>query len=232
MLRHELVKEIQAKVATISTRTSEPDPGYAGPSATVARQINSAIIFEGHVIHRAIQLHLAATARYRVLRNVRLPLSRDVRVLAEVNADGDVNADGAASELRANHTGSCVSVDLLVFDRITHAAGFYDVKRGHRNLGANHRRQLVSNHAAIRMQGRSVAGRLLDVPVTQVTTGLLSYYGATTAEPVPTHAGAQIDACFASGVVSEIAAHLSFQRYLVGERIPGAVGNAYKLRPQ
>jgi hypothetical protein len=222
MLRGSLVNEIDAKIDEISTRTTEPDPGYGGPSAQVGRQITSAIIFEGHVVHRAIELRLAATARYRVMRNVHVALPRDARVLAEVNGD-------RVSEMPATGQGPGACMDILVFDRLTRRAGFYDAKRGVRDIGANHRRQLISNHRVVAMTGRSLAERLLGERVSEVMTGILSYYGATTADPLQTYAGREIDEHFEVDVTSEIRAHLTFQRYRMGQALPGTVAATYKL---
>lgn len=217
MLEPDLAARAQRGAHRVSQLTEPTDPGYCGSEALTGRRLMSAQRREGGLISAALATAMAASDRYEVAQNVHVPISATVRIVAAANADD------TPAEMRCS-PGRGIRVDVMVLDTVTGIVYPLEVKRGVEQIGADHRRQIMSNLAALRIVGRDVAQQRFGRHVGAVRPFVISYYGATGIDAALTLTAADIDGFFGVDLTPVIDAHLDHFRYQLEALIPGITG--------
>lgn len=218
MLEPDLAARAQRGAHRVSQLTEPTDPGYRGSDALTGRRLMSAQRREGSLISAALATAMAASDRYEVAQNVHVPVSATVRIVAAASAD-----DTTPAEMRCS-PGRGIRVDVMVLDTVTDIVYPLEVKRGVEHIGADHRRQIMSNLAALRIVGRDVAQQRFGRRVGAVRPFVISYYGATGIDAALTLTAADIDGFFGVDLTPVIDAHLDHFRYQLEALIPGITG--------
>lgn len=222
MLDENVVALANRKARRIAAKRVPNRIGYTDAAATLAWQVQASENAEGAVIAESVAAALEQRSRLEVTQNVRVPLSRETMILAAAANGGE-----PGNVLRSVDNGARTQVDLLTYDPWYREAVFYEIKRGTAAIGANHRRLRRLEHVALGIAGGAFVEDLLDVPVLDVSTRVISFYGLTGFDSATTITADELDAYFGLAVRSEVDAHLAYFRFRLDCLIPGLTGAVY-----
>jgi hypothetical protein len=139
--------------------------------------INSVVKRHGLLIQRTLGDALAASGRFDILTEVRLPITEAAHdLLTSDNSDRDLRK----IKLKADsNTLRMVAIDLVVVDTESGWAGAYDVKRGNGATESRKRGPIELDLRATRLILASFLAKCGYDRIHSVTSAVIDYYGAS-----------------------------------------------------
>jgi hypothetical protein len=139
--------------------------------------INSVVKRHGLLIQRTLGDALAASGRFEILTEVRLPITEAAHdLLTSDNSDRDLKK----IKLKADsNTLRMVAIDLVVVDTESGWAGAYDVKRGNGTTESRKRGPIELDLRATRLILASFLAKCGYDGIRSVTSAVIDYYGAS-----------------------------------------------------
>jgi hypothetical protein len=139
--------------------------------------INSVVKRHGLLIQRTLGDALAASGRFEILTEVRLPITEAAHdLLTSDNSDRDLRK----IKLKADsNTLRMVAIDLVVVDTEGGWAGAYDVKRGNGTTESRKRGPIELDLRATRLILASFLAKCGYDGTRSVTSAVIDYYGAS-----------------------------------------------------
>jgi hypothetical protein len=139
--------------------------------------INSVVKRHGLLIQRCLSDALAASGRFEILTEVRLPITGAAHdLLTSDNSDRDLRK----IKLKADsNTLRMVAIDLVVVDTESGWAGAYDVKRGNGTTESRKRGPIELDLRATRLILASFLAKCGYDGIRSVTSAVIDYYGAS-----------------------------------------------------
>jgi hypothetical protein len=139
--------------------------------------INSVVKRHGLLIQRTLGDALAASGRFEILTEVRLPITEAAHdLLTSDNSDRDLRK----IKLKADsNTLRMVAIDLVVVDTESGWAGAYDVKRGNGTTESRKRGPIELDLRATRLILASFLAKCGYDGTRSVTSAVIDYYGAS-----------------------------------------------------
>jgi len=166
--------------------------------------INSVVKRHGLLIQRTLGDALAASGRFDILTEVRLPITEAAHdLLTSDNSDRDLRK----IKLKADsNTLRMVAIDLVVVDTESGWAGAYDVKRGNGTTESRKRGPIELDLRATRLILASFLAKCGYDGIHSVTSAVIDYYGASGFSKEMRLTGEEIDEHFGVPVVDTVEA--------------------------
>ena len=166
--------------------------------------INSVVKRHGLLIQRTLGDALAASGRFDILTEVRLPITEAAHdLLTSDNSDRDLRK----IKLKADsNTLRMVAIDLVVVDTQSGWAGAYDVKRGNGTTESRKRGPIELDLRATRLILASFLAKCGYDGIHSVTSAVIDYYGASGFSKEMRLTGEEIDEHFGVPVVDTVEA--------------------------
>ena len=216
--RPALIRAAQAAVAGALAGEFPEDPIIGRDVSRVISCVGSVVKRHGLLLETAIAEALKASDRFIVLTNVSLPLTKGAKqLLAARNPDENLAKIKLAADLEAD---GIVKVDLVVVDPDTGWAGAYEVKRGNGATEHRKRRPIVQSLRASRLVLASHVEQLDYGPITNTTSAVIDYYGASGFDPNFTLTRDQLDEHFGVPVVATVDAMTNALREALHAELP------------
>lgn len=139
--------------------------------------INSVVKRHGLLIQRSVGDALAASGRFEILTEVRLPITEAAHdLLTSENSDRDLEKIKLKADSK---TLRMVAIDLVVVDTESGWAGAYDVKRGNGTTESRKRAPIEFDLRATRLILPSFLAKCGYEGIRSVTSAVIDYYGAS-----------------------------------------------------
>ena len=166
--------------------------------------INSVVKRHGLLIQRTLGDALAASGRFDILTEVRLPITEAAHdLLTSDNSDRDLRK----IKLKADsNTLRMVAIDLVVVDTESGWAGAYDVKRGNGTTESRKRGPIELDLRATRLILASFLAKCGYDGIRSVTSAVIDYYGASGFSKEMRLTGEELDEHFGVPVVDTVEA--------------------------
>jgi len=166
--------------------------------------INSVVKRHGLLIQRTLGDALAASGRFDILTEVRLPITEAAHdLLTSDNSDRDLRK----IKLKADsNTLRMVAIDLVVVDTQSGWAGAYDVKRGNGTTESRKRGPIELDLRATRLILASFLAKCGYDGIRSVTSAVIDYYGASGFSKEMRLTGGELDEHFGVPVVDTVEA--------------------------
>ena len=166
--------------------------------------INSVVKRHGLLIQRTLGDALAASGRFDILTEVRLPITEAAHdLLTSDNSDRDLRK----IKLKADsNTLRMVAIDLVVVDTESGWAGAYDVKRGNGTTESRKRGPIELDLRATRLILASFLAKCGYDGIRSVTSAVIDYYGASGFSKEMRLTGGELDEHFGVPVVDTVEA--------------------------
>ena len=200
--RPALIRAAQAAVAGALAGEFPEDPIVGRDLSRAISCIGSAIKRHGLLVQTGIGDALKSSDRFIVLTNVSLPLTKGAKQLLDAhNSEKDLARIKLAADSEAY---GIVKVDLVVVDPDSGWAGAYEVKRGNGATEHRKRRPILQNLRAARLVLASYVDQHGYGPITDTTSAVIDYYGASGFDPNFTLTREELDGHFGVPVVATV----------------------------
>jgi len=205
------------------------DPIVGAAMSRCFSVIGSLIQRHGLLIQRTLADALVASGRFDVFSNIQIPLTEAANdLLASRNAPGNLAKIRLQSDSRAVRM---VTLDLLVVEPEVGWAGGYDVKRGN---GATDSRKRRPQEHDLKGVGMVLADHLVKLGydrITEVTTGIIDYYGLSNFSREIKILGSELDEHFGVPVVAHVEALTEALRTALHAELPDLLRPAIQGLP-
>ena len=216
--RPALIRAAQAAVAGALAGEFPEDPIIGGDVSRAISCIGSVIKRHGLLLEMGLAAALKASDRFIVLTGVSLPLTKGAKqLLAARNPDESLARIKLSADSEAD---GIVKADLVVVDPDAGWAGAYDVKRGNGATEHRKRRPIMQNLRAARLVLASYVEQHGYGPITDTTSAVIDYYGASGFDPKFTLTREEIDGHFGVPVVATVDALTDALREALHAELP------------
>ncbi|WP_398466504.1 hypothetical protein [Tardiphaga sp.] len=153
------------------------DPVIGADLSKTFSAVNSVVKRHGLLLQRTLGDALAASGRFEVMSDVPVPVTEAAHdLLTSRNSTRDLAKIRLKSD---SNTVRMITLDLIVVDVEAGWAGGYDVKRGNGATESRKRRPLEHDLRAARLVLSSFLGKYGYGDITNVTTGIIDFYGSS-----------------------------------------------------
>ena len=205
------------------------DPLVSAAMSRCFSVIGSLIQRHGLLIQRTVADALVASGRFDVYSNVQVPLTEAANdLLAARNAPDKLATIRLQSDARAVRL---VTLDLLVVEPEVGWAGGYDVKRGNGATDSRKRRPLEHDLRGVGMVLSDHLVKLGYSGITDVTTGIIDYYGFSNFSRELKVLGGELDEHFGVPVTAHVEALTEALRVALQAELPDLLRPAIQALP-
>jgi hypothetical protein len=172
-----IARDCRAVVANAMAGDFPIDPVIGADLSKSFSVINSVVKRHGLLIQRTLGDALAASGRFEIMTEVRVPITEAAQDLLTSN---NSHRDLAKIQLKADSkTTRMVPLDLIVVDTESGWAGVYDVKRGNGMTESRKRGPIELDLRAARLVLASFLAKCGYDGIRTVTSAVIDFYGAS-----------------------------------------------------